>query len=464
MIMEKPERSSLIPQPAQAPTVAHASEAVHQELVLRILASRSFSRSERLSALLKHICELTLKGRVSELNEQNIGQAVFGRVPEYDSSADGIVRTQASRLRQRLLVYFEDEGSEEPIRLIIPKGGYVPVFAPRFVVPRPAVEVSSSAAQTSSPATSERMPAHPVADSLTAESRRSRWLPTALLVVLLCVLATALAEFLLHHHRSASASDQAAPHLLWSQLFIPQHRTLEVPGDSGLVMFHRCAAEHISLNEYLLEEFRSVHVLSPGQRPPSEIKDLCADISNRRYTSIVDLDAAVKLAQIAQSQHSGLDIRYARDLRPNDLKNGNIILIGAFEANPWLELFEPRMNFVLKNNYRTHVFTVVNKAPHPGEANHWESVGTDPQRKVYGVVAYMPNLSGNGSVLIIQGTAMAGTEAAWDFVSDDAVLLPFLKKLKRADGTVPHFELLLGTLNMGASAVHSDLIAWRLIN
>ncbi len=39
------------------------------------------------------------------------------------------------------------------------------------------------------------------------------------------------------------------------------------------------------------------------------------------------------------------------------------------------------------------------------------------------VVAFLPNLSGNGNALILEGTSMAGTESAWDFVSDDSQLI-----------------------------------------
>jgi hypothetical protein len=83
---------------------------------------------------------------------------------------------------------------------------------------------------------------------------------------------------------------------------------------------------------------------------------------------------------------------------------------------------------------------------------------------VYGLVAYVPNLAGDGNALILEGTSMSGTEAAWDFVADDARLLPFLKDIQRPDGTLPHFELLLGTQNMSASAVHSQILAWRVMN
>ena len=103
----------------------------------RIIASLAFAKCERLSSLLAYVCDLALNGRVKEINEQRIGEAVFGRPRNYDSSIDGIVRTQASRLRQRLELYFREEGLDEPIRVIIPRGGYVPVFEPRLspVVP-----------------------------------------------------------------------------------------------------------------------------------------------------------------------------------------------------------------------------------------------------------------------------------------------------------------------------------------
>lgn len=162
------------------------------------------------------------------------------------------------------------------------------------------------------------------------------------------------------------------------------------------------------MNDYLAGDYRNPKAISPEYRVPEEEKSLSSDFAGRRYTSIVDLDAAVTLAQIAQSFHSQLQVRYARDLRPNDLKSGNVILVGAFEANPWVELFERNLNFALENNYRSHTFKVLNKSPRAGEPTHWNAVAGDPLRKAYGVVAYMPNLSGNGNTLLIEGTTMAG--------------------------------------------------------
>jgi hypothetical protein len=74
----------------------------------------------------------------------------------------------------------------------------------------------------------------------------------------------------------------------------------------------------------------------------------------------------------------------------------------------------------------------------------------------------MPNIAGDGNALLLEGTGMSGTQAAMDFVADDAQLLPFLKRISHPDGTLPHFELLLGTQNMGASAVRIQILAWRI--
>ncbi len=48
----------------------------------------------------------------------------------------GVVRNYARTLRKRLDDYFRKEGVDEPLVLSIPRGGYIPVFAPRVQVPR----------------------------------------------------------------------------------------------------------------------------------------------------------------------------------------------------------------------------------------------------------------------------------------------------------------------------------------
>jgi hypothetical protein len=223
------------------------------------------------------------------------------------------------------------------------------------------------------------------------------------------------------------------------------------------------SGREIDLKEYLDAGYRSEPTVLPQIGPTASLKDSVLDLANRRYTSIVDLKTILSLKDRAQTLGSDVSVRYARDLRPNDFKTGDVILLGSSEADPWVELYEPNMNFLFRDDYKG-IFSILNRSPQKGEPARWESRRDDPERRVFGVVAYMPSRAGNGNALLLQGTGMSGTEAGMDFVLDDAQLLPFLNRIKRPDGTLPHFELLLETHNMGASAVQSQILAWRTEN
>jgi len=419
----------------------------HRKLVHRVISSATFAKSERLSSFLSYICDCTLKGHAGELNEQRIGEAVFGRTRDYDSSSDGIVRTQASRLRQRLDRYFSDEGAREPIRIVLPRGGYVPVFEPR---PSSQVLPVAPAAFPSEPVNDPT----PRAESSPSEPpplvRHTRSLVIAWSLVALLAI-TVVAMQLRHSARAVETREgRAALHPLWSHLFVEGQRTLIVPGDSALVIWEGLMNRRLGLAEFLRGNYRSEHSTKPAE-------SIAYDLSNRRYTSIVDLEVVQRLSRIAQSERGTLEMRYARDLRPNDLKDGNIVLVGATEANPWVELYEPVMNFTFSVDPSNHLASIYNRAPQGDEPQRWDL----QSGKAYAIVAYLPGLTGTGNSLIIGGTSMIGTESALDFISDDSQLLPFLKRIQRPDRKLPHFQLVLGTNGMSGNAVRSNILAWR---
>ena len=418
-------------------------------LVQRVVESTAFAKSERLSTFLTCICELTLAGRASEINEQKIGTAVFGRPVDYDSTIDGIVRPQASRLRQRLDLYFSGEGAEEPIRITLPRGSYVPSFEPHS---RPSQTLQAPAALPDSP--SPPASAEPMLPQTRTQKAPWGWIGVTF------ILAVALLAVGLIEVSNSTRRDLHSPasHPLWGMLFRNDQQTLVVPSDTGLVLWRGVTKKSIDLPGYLRGDYREE---SPQGATKAELD--VADLGSRRYTSIVDLDVVKDLQHVADSEKGKFDIRYTRDVRPNDLKSGNVVLIGAAAANPWVELFEPKMNFVFSDAHMRQ-YTVVNRAPVGSEPAKWSADYDDPQKRIYGVVAFLPNLRGTGNVLILEGTSMSGTECAWDFVSDDSSLLPFLRKIKRADGTVPHFQLVLDSVNLGDSSVKRTILAWRVMD
>lgn len=102
----------------------------------RILDSPSFRAASQVSIFLRYTMEKTLAGESSLLKETLLGVEVCGR-PGFDPRTDTVVRTTASRLRNRLADYYAGPGANDPIVIEYPRGGYVPVWRPRQPEPTP---------------------------------------------------------------------------------------------------------------------------------------------------------------------------------------------------------------------------------------------------------------------------------------------------------------------------------------
>ena len=101
------------------------------ELLERICASNELKRAARLREFLRYVGQRSLEGDHAPISEHEIGQHVFGRLENYDTSVDNIVRVNASQLRKRIAAYYATEGANEPILLDIARGNYTPVFSLR---------------------------------------------------------------------------------------------------------------------------------------------------------------------------------------------------------------------------------------------------------------------------------------------------------------------------------------------
>src|SRR6266568_8049174 len=107
------------------------SENEKRDALQAVLQSTTFARSAQLRAFLRHICEMELTGRTAQLNEYEIAVEVLGRRKDIDLTDDSSVRNRAYELRQRLEKYYTQEQPNAPVRIEIPRGGYVPAFVRR---------------------------------------------------------------------------------------------------------------------------------------------------------------------------------------------------------------------------------------------------------------------------------------------------------------------------------------------
>jgi hypothetical protein len=427
------------------------------ELAQRIASSEIFARSEYLPKFLLYICDRYLSGKTHEITEQQIGERVFGRQRGYSPGEDSIVRNYAGQLRKRLELYYEREGKLDEVYITIPRGSYVPVFRPRS---------SPTAIQLSGGTADDRIDADITLVDLRAGEADSPALRVAPLISLLNqgwipfllgvgMSALVFAAVLLTGRIVRLPRSDSAAHLLWSALFSKNKDTFVVPADSGIGILQNLSQESVDLSDYASGKYLSNIKLRNIDAANLD------DLRTQRYTSIVDLTIATRLARLPEVVPDRFAIRYARDLRMDDLRNENVVLIGAIHADPWVKLVQDRLNFQIVCGMRINDCRIVNLHPAPGEQSTYASPADNTSQKTFAVIAFRPNLSGTGHLLLIAGLNMAGTEAAGRMVLDSATIKPTLNRVALRDGSLRPFELLIETNSLGAEALPSRIIAAR---
>lgn len=96
-----------------------------------ILASPDFKATPQQIALLKYVVKQKLAGNEKQIKGFKVAIEVFGRGSDFEQNTDPIVSIQAARLRRAMTHYYQGDGRHDEIRITIPKGTYVPVFAER---------------------------------------------------------------------------------------------------------------------------------------------------------------------------------------------------------------------------------------------------------------------------------------------------------------------------------------------
>ena len=110
-----------------------------------ILSSAAFQGAERSRKLLSFLVERTARGQADEIKEYTLGTEVLGRSESFDPRTDPIVRAEASRLRQRLELYYATEGRAAPLMIRLPKGSYIPEFEQHPAVLEPGTVLKAKA-------------------------------------------------------------------------------------------------------------------------------------------------------------------------------------------------------------------------------------------------------------------------------------------------------------------------------
>jgi len=383
---------------AHAPVMVDLQTDERWQLVQRIVCSPHFQKSTRLRELLQYIVEQTLHGNAHELTEQHIGNALFHKPSDYSPLEDSSVRVHVRQLRLKLHEYFNEDGRKEPIVVEIPKGSYAPVF-------RAALK------------------AEPLPATIEPKARPAvAWPGWAMLPWALCAVLAMVCGALTYRaitHR-AGVAVSASPALSWpfSQIFDTRHQTIIVVADSNYGMARILSSQPGSLDQYLRREFLQGPEASKIGAANSRLSEYR---SNSTLTSFADVADVVALYRMAGPLQTQVLVRYPRDLRLRDLDHNNYVFIGSPGSNPWVTLFQDKLNFretegVVGNSAKVFV----NKNPLPGELAQYEGLRwTGTMGEDYATISLLPNATHDGSVLVLQGLQQEGTEAAGRFLADE---------------------------------------------
>ena len=428
------------------------------QFVNRIAGSQTFAKARQLRDILCYIGMRTFQEGAVSIPEHEIACGVLGRRDSFDPSEDNIVRVQFGHLRKKLEQYFATEGCNEPLLLSIPRGSYVPRLEPYTAI-KPI----------------------PIPDGVAvlAGNGHEKWLGWLMrrwvwVVAIIAIQAVTGAVF----YRLGGAVQRTSPppdpieaseingaqnlsqkNLIAQRIFRTNLPVSVVITDANLVLLQNVLYKDIPISDYINYPDS---ILS--DKESGSLGHALAMAASYRYTTIGDLNIALKCDEIAQMFGTKIVVRFARYTNVRDFEHGNFVLIGSRRGNPWVSLFEPKLNFFFKEQPGTHAFYFENRHPARGEQAAYYSVYDKHGGDVsYVDVALLQNLAKNGYVLLLDGAVMEANEAAAQLIFGNNLpqTLSRLIDGKHPAGDHGPIEIFLRVHAIEGTASSIDLVAVR---
>jgi hypothetical protein len=172
---------------------------------------------------------------------------------------------------------------------------------------------------------------------------------------------------------------------------------------------------------------------------------------------------AIRAAQQIQAQippNFPRNLVWTRMYTADEIKRNNVVLIGGKKADPWNHLFDEQLNFITDYDDSRGQGFIHNRNPRAGEQSIYREVsGASDNFVSYSVIAYLPNPSGTGHVLILAGIDSDSTAAAAEFLASEDQMEGLRKTLQVKD--FPYFEVLLKTSRLSGTSFRAETVAYR---
>jgi hypothetical protein len=364
-----------------------------REALEAALGSGTFSRCAQLRAFLRYVCEREMEGRSAELTEYHIAVDVLGRRKDVSLSDDSSVRNRAYELRQRLEKFYSAEDPGAGVRIVIPRGGYVPQYT------RQAIAQAVTAA--------------PVPMAPPVSAGRPSWLRIAAVAAALaagggaCYLAGAY---------FGRPLPPAVVRNAWGPL-------AETGGDlliSIATNMHMLVRPHIAPYAQRLPAPESVYPLYGSSRP-LEAGSLLYMQPAQLSVPIGELAAAVTLSNMRAAFGGAAQILPESEAPVTALRGRNAALIGSGTNSQAATLLLRNLPFTIDYTPDDR-FAVLDQRKPAGQNVVFvsEPTGNPGLSTSYGLLSVITTAGSSGKpkrTLVISGATSAGVQAAVEFFS-----------------------------------------------
>lgn len=433
-----------------------------QQHIKEIIESAAFKSSPRCGQFLKYIVDQSTAGRFESLKERIIGVELFGRLPDYDTGNDAIVRGTATEVRKRLLQFYGGIGAHSNYRISLPLGSYI-LSISRFQHAGGTLSDSGESDSEANQNISNASRGTTKQSSTTAiEARKSTITPNNRWMIFAALFLT-LNIGLWFLFRNSPSADTPWPlsYLPWSAFFRSANPTVVITSDPDIAEVGRYTGAQITVSDYANHKY----CVGPNRLTPEE-DNFCRIVLRGDKAASVDTSIAVRASELAGSVSKNLEVHGARDIQLADLKTGaNFIILGSPRSNPWSGLFSAQLDFKFifdKDKGRELIF---NSHPQPQEQGTY--VPTAPgwaTGQSYAIVAFIQNPDSAGQILLLAGISGEGTEAAGELMTDFRRLSQALKQCGLDHSRTPvNFEMLLRLNTMAGSSTRADVIACHIL-
>ena len=204
-----------------------------------------------------------------------------------------------------------------------------------------------------------------------------------------------------------------------------------------------------------------------GVRVVTDVEAGCDGRGRYRTTSDADADGEVVWSwrPLAGAKFRGMareaTVTFARDYAFRNLKSDNAVLLGTPRSNLWMEPFLPQLGIRWQFDKAQGIYYPVDTWA-SGEPKPFPTSQSTEARESYCGISLLPNLGGNGHVLIVSATGGSAYNAAAGFLADETAMSNLRKQLPSTDARgFPYFESLIRVKGRSAQPRDAAIVVCR---